>query len=106
MTTLYDYTGHEAGVILFSDGSTILWNWSAINGIPRELTPGSFIGFNDLHKNGELLPYVKVDVPEEVIKLMQNHERENGESVSAVEDFHAISIPDRDVIVVTSDLWN
>lgn len=108
MATLQDYTGQESGAVLFDEGTIWIGNWSSINGIPREFAHAA-IGLNDLtDDSGELLPCEVIAPPGEVIQAMLDHEQEvdPGTDPTPEKDFHAISIPKHNVIVVWADTWN
>ena len=94
---LQELTGQESGAVQYGDGSIWVGNWTSISGIPRMFATG-MIGL------GETLTAVSCEVPEEVKRAMNDHEREQGMEVSN-DGFTAWKVNDGEVIVVTQSEW-
>ena len=96
---LQELTGHESGVIQYSYGEIWIGNWTGVSGIPRQFIslPGSpMIGL------GETLTAKRCAAPKAVIKTMQQHERDNGDTVSTT-GFRAWEVNGDTSIVVQAD---
>lgn len=94
-TDLQELTGHESGAVLFANGEILICNWTQVNGIPRVFATG-LIGL------GETLTAVPCEVPEEVKRAMNDHEREQGTEAST-EGFSAWRVNDEITVVIQND---
>ncbi|NOH04677.1 MAG: hypothetical protein HND47_23255 [Chloroflexi bacterium] len=94
---LQELTGHESGALLFANGDILICNWTQVQGIPRMFATG-LIGL------GETLTAEPCEVPDEVKRAMNEHEREQGADAVSTEGFTAWRVND-EVTVVTQCGW-
>ncbi|MCZ2121837.1 MAG: hypothetical protein LC108_06210 [Anaerolineales bacterium] len=96
---LLELTGQESGAVCFESGEIIICNWTQVQGIPRIFATG-LIGMGEMI-TAELLDHA----PENIIKAMQDHEREYGANEVSKDGFTAWEV-NGGVIVVTQNEWN
>lgn len=97
---LQDLTGHEAGIIEYESGETLICNWSHDDGIPRMFATG-LIGF------GEEFTAKRIAMPNHLKKLMQQHDKENG-CKQYVNGYRAwkVTCGEETLIVATQEMWH
>lgn len=92
---LTELTGHESGCIVYEDGTTVVMNWSSVDGIPRGFA-GGLIGL------GEPLVAKRTAVPQAAKAAMRDRCRAEGMPVEYT-GYTAWAV--LDVIVVTHADW-
>lgn len=93
--SLQELTRQESGAVQYSDGTIWIGNWTGIEGIPRAFVTG-MIGL------GEPLTARVCAAPRDVVRAMQEHEREQETEVSRT-GFRAWRV--NDVVVVVNRAW-